>query len=63
MKTVPRSYWIAERNEFMRRARNALFYSKANDISAASIVDWQDVAKHFVTQAREANQKAIKAKL
>lgn len=54
-KNFPKVYWIEQRNEMMRKARNAQFYAKASDISEIARMNWLATCRTFVQEAREIN--------
>jgi hypothetical protein len=56
MKKPPKTYWIAERNEALRRARNARFYAGNPDISEHARELFMATCRAYVAEAREAQR-------
>jgi hypothetical protein len=61
MSKPSRNYWMVEKVEAMRRARNAKFYAKAHGLSELSAARFMDSCREYVQAAREYNRKMILA--
>lgn len=48
-----------QRDELMRRARNAMFYAGAQSVTPRARGAWREVAVELVKEARELNRRAM----
>lgn len=55
-----RAIYIANRNDRMRRARNAMFYAGSTEISERARARWLESVRQMVGEARANNQAAVR---
>ena len=54
-----RSLMMAARADYMRRARNAMFYAASPEITASGRSNWIATARDMVREARARNRAAL----